>query len=332
MEIFLNILFLVLGLIFLVFGADFFVSGASAIAKKLKVPSIVIGLTIVAIGTSLPELAVGISGAISGNTDVAIGNVVGSNISNIFFILGMVAIIFPITFKRSNKKFDLPFLAIVTGALLVFCCDTIFDDFDSNIISRVESIFLLLMFVFYITFNIKNTRKTKYNIDFSDNLVNNEVLHEKELKVWQIVLYVVLGLAAVVFGGECVSRTSQFIASKAGMSDTLIGLTIVAVGTSLPELATSIAAARKHETDIAVGNVLGSNILNIILIIGSIGIIRPIVVSTNLIIELCILFVLTTFFSILAIFKKKLSRREGIIFVVIYILYIATAIIKNYCF
>ena len=306
MEIFLNILFLVLGLIFLVYGADFFVSGASAIAKKLKVPSIVIGLTIVAIGTSLPELAVGISGAISGNIDVAVGNVIGSNISNIFLILGMVAIIFPITFRRSNKKFDLPFLAIVTGALLVFCCDTIFDDFDSNIISGVESIFLLLMFVFYITFNIKNTRRTKYNIDFSENLVNNEVLHEKELKVWQIVLYVVLGLAAVVFGGECVSRTSQFIASKAGMSDTLIGLTIVAVGTSLPELATSIAAARKHETDIAVGNVL--------------------------IIELCILFALTTFFSLLAIFKKRLSRKDGIIFVVIYILYIAFAIIKNYCF
>ena len=332
MELFLNILFLIIGLVMLVYGADFFVSGASAIAKKLKIPSIIIGLTVVAIGTSLPELAVGISGAINGNVNMAVGNVIGSNLSNMLLILGIVACIFPITIRKSSKKFDLPFLAIVTGLLLVFCCDVAFDGLKSNIIGRVESIFLLLIFVFYIVYNVKTTKKTKYNINFSDNLVNNEILHEKELKTWQIVIYVIFGLAAVVFGGECVSRTSQFIASKAGMSDTLIGLTIVAIGTSLPELATSIAAARKHETDIAVGNVLGSNILNIVLIIGAIGLIKPIEVSNDILVDLCILFGLTTMFSILAITKKKLSRLDGALFIVLYFMYIAFAIVRNYCF
>lgn len=324
MEILLNIGLLILGLVFLIKGADFFVSGASAIAKKLKVPAIIIGLTVVAIGTSLPELAVSVSSAILGSVDMAVGNVIGSNLSNMLLILGIVATISCVKVKESSKKFDFPMLILVTGLLLIFSCDVILSGQENNIISRTESIILLLIFVYYIVKNVKNAK----NGQIEEKTEQNE--NAKILKNWQIVVYVILGLVAVVFGGEFVSRSAQFLAIKAGMSETLVGLTIVALGTSLPELATSIIASKKGESDLAVGNIIGSNILNIVLILGAVGTITNIGVSSELIIDLLILFVLTLFFVFIAIRKMQITRLWGIVLIVLYVLYMTYAILRNY--
>lgn len=350
MEIFLNILFLIIGMVLLIKGADFFVSGASAVAKKLKVPSIIIGLTIVAVGTSLPELAVSITSAIKGSVDLAVGNVVGSNIANMCLILGLSAIFNKIVLQDDTRKFDLPFLILVTGALLLFSCDVFLDGATESVVSRTESIILLGLLVFYTVTQIKHAKaknqfcestqpvveKTDFENDKKEDSQSNEEKpvekKEKELKVWQIVVYLIIGLAAVVFGGECVSSTAKFLALKAGMSEALVGLTIVAVGTSLPELATSIIAAKKGETDLALGNVIGSNIANIILILGLVGVITPMAVSQTILTDLLILFVFTLVFVFMSLRKKQVGKMEGIILLCMYISYITFAVVRNYCF
>ncbi len=350
MEIFLNILFLIIGMVLLIKGADFFVSGASAVAKKLKVPSIIIGLTIVAVGTSLPELAVSITSAIKGSVDLAVGNVVGSNIANMCLILGLSAIFNKIVLQEDTRKFDLPFLILVTGLLLLFSCDVFLDGATQSVVSRTESIVLLGLLVFYTITQIKHAKaknqfcestepvveKTDFDNDKKENAEAGEEKpvekKEKELKVWQIVVYLIIGLAAVVFGGECVSSTAKFLALKAGMSEALVGLTIVAVGTSLPELATSIIAAKKGETDLALGNVIGSNIANIILILGLVGVITPMAVSQTILTDLLILFVFTLVFVFMSLRKKQVGKMEGVILICMYISYITFAVVRNYCF
>ena len=353
MEIFLNILFLIIGMVLLIKGADFFVSGASAVAKKLKVPSIIIGLTIVALGTSLPELAVSVASAIKGSVDLSVGNIVGSNIANMCLILGMSAIFSTIKLSDNTRKFDLPFMVLVTGVLLLFSCDVLLDGGSQAIVSRSESILLLGLLVFYTITQIKHTKsenqfcesnqpvveKTDLTSDKSSATVNiekeekpAEQKQEKELKVWQIVLYLVFGLAAVVFGGECVSSTAKFLAIKAGMSEALVGLTIVAVGTSLPELATSVIAARRKETDLALGNVIGSNIVNIVLILGVVGTISPMTMSLTILTDLVILFVFTLVFVAMSLRRKQVGKLEGIILIGMYVSYITFAVIRNYCF
>lgn len=255
MDIFLNILFLLIGLVLLIKGADFFVDGASAVAKKLKVPALFVGLTIVSLGTSLPELSVGIASAIKGSVDLSVGNVVGSNMFNMLLIIGIVSLFKPINTGDSNKKLDFPFLLVITGLLLLFCADSILDGASGNLVTRTESIILLAILVLYTTILIINTKKdyeAKAVYDKQPKAVvpnakptTKEPEKEKELKIWQIVLYLILGLAGVVFGAECVSSTSQFLALKMGMSEALVGLTVVAIGTSLPELTTSVVAAKK---------------------------------------------------------------------------------------
>lgn len=350
MEIFLNILFLIIGMVLLIKGADFFVSGASAVAKKLKVPSIIIGLTIVALGTSLPELAVSITSAIKGSVDLAVGNVVGSNISNMCLILGLSAIFNKIVLQEDTRKFDLPFVILVTGLLVLFSCDVFLDGSTQSVVSRTESIVLLGLLVFYTITQIKHAKaknqfcessepvveKTDFDNDKKENAEAGEEKpvekKEKELKVWQIVVYLIIGLAAVVFGGECVSSTAKFLALKAGMSEALVGLTIVAVGTSLPELATSIIAAKKGETDLALGNVIGSNIANIILILGVVGVITPMAVSQTILTDLLILFIFTLVFVFMSLRKKQVGKMEGVILLCMYISYITFAVVRNYCF
>ena len=340
MDIFLNILFFVIGIVLLIKGADFFVSGASAIAKKLKVPMLIIGLTIVAFGTSLPELAVSISSAIKGSTDMAAGNVIGSNMFNMLFILGFVALFNSVKLADSAKSFDLPFMVIVTAMLAIVSCDTIFDGAAANTITRVESFILVGFMLYYFIVLVKNGIKySKINLEhaFEKNkeipkFENKPEKDTKELKVWQMIVYTICGLAAVVFGGECVSATSQFLAIKAGMSEALVGLTIVAMGTSLPEFATSVIAAKKGETDLALGNVIGSNILNIVLILGVCGSITKIPVSMTILTDLLILLVFTIVLAIMALRKGRLKRTEGIILICMFFAYMAFAIVRNYCF
>ena len=336
MAIFLNILFLIVGMILLIKGADYFVSGASAVAKKMKIPSMFIGLTIVAIGTSLPELSVSITSAIKNDIDLSISNVIGSNMCNTFLILGIVGILSKIKLESSTKKIDFPFLLAITSILLLFSLDTFIDGASNNIVSRTDSIILVIMLILYFSILILNARKERkqslINSFEIQNLDTNDESQENNLKFWQILLYIIFGLAAVIFGGECVSSTAKFLAIQAGMSDTLVGLTVVAVGTSLPELVTSVVAAKKGENDLALGNVIGSSVINIALILGLVGSISQITVSPNTLMDLIILFSTTIFFAVLCAKKQSIGKPESFVLLFIYISYITFAIIRNYCF
>ncbi|MBQ3213462.1 MAG: calcium/sodium antiporter [Clostridia bacterium] len=338
MGIFLNILFLIIGMFLLIKGADYFVSGASAVAKKLKIPAMFIGLTIVAIGTSLPELSVSITSAIKQDVELSISNVTGSNMCNMLLILGCVATFSKVKLSASTKKIDFPFLIAITSALTLFTCDIFIDGANGNLLSRTDSIVLIVLLVLYFCILISNARKERrqmlensFELTVPENLETEES-KPKNLKVWQILLYIVLGLAAVVFGGECVSTTAKYLAIQAGMSETLVGLTIVAIGTSLPELVTSVVAAKKGENDLALGNVIGSSIINIALILGMVGTITPILISTTILTDLFILLGSTLFFAIVCAKKTQIGKKEGFVFIVMYVLYITFAIIRNYCF
>lgn len=339
MTIFLNILFLIIGMFLLIKGADFFVNGASAVAKRLKVPSIFIGLTIVALGTSLPELSVSIASAISGSIDMSVGNIVGSNMFNMLFILGCVAIFAPVSMNKSTNKIDFPFMIAITGVFVLFGFDRILDGAESNMLSRTESILLIVLLALYLSiliFNANRTRKRKIKQDKYLQSKNVEVKpaeeEVKDLKIWQIILYLTLGLGAVVFGGECVASTAEYLAIQMGMSEALVGVTIVAFGTSLPELVTSVMAAKKGENDLALGNVVGSNIMNISLILGTVGLIGQAPVSSVILTDMAILFVSTIIFVIACVQKEKVSKGEGILFVSMYVAYLIFAIVRNYCF
>lgn len=331
MTIFLNILFLVLGLAFLIKGADFFVQGASSIAKKLKVPSMIIGLTIVAVGTSMPELVVSVSSAIKGSADMSIGNIIGSNIFNMLICLGVVALFSPVLIKKSTKKIHFPFLIAVTGMLLLFGCDAILDGMDKNILSRTESLLLLVVMVLYLFVTISNARKDR-KIFTGEGDSKEEKDEIKILKTWQTVLYLLLGLGAVVFGGECVVSTAQYLAIQMGMSEALVGLTIVAMGTSLPELVTSITAAKQGENEIALGDVIGSNIMNIVLIFGMSGTITQLGISSDMLVDMLILFVFTIIFIAMCLTRNSLRKKEGIVLICMYIMYTTFIIVRNYAF
>lgn len=345
MDIFLNIFFFLLGLALLIFGANYFVKGGSALAKKLRIPSFVIGLTIVAIGTSLPELAISIASSIKSSADLSVGNIVGSNLFNILFVAGIVAVISPIKIKKSTINIDLPILCIVSVLLLLFSADFFVEGGSLNIISRSESIVLLIFMIAYLTMSIIVARnKAKHNqmqheLHVSSKPVENQESSsplkkrsKKELKTWQMVVFLILGLVTVAFGGECVSTTAKFLALRAGMSETLVGLTLVAFLTNAPELVTSIIAAKTGEKDMALGNLIGSNILNIVLILAVGGVIAPIVVSSEILVDMLIMFVATIIFSVLCFLRSELGKADGIILLVVFALYLVFVIVRNYCF
>lgn len=309
----MSILFLLGGLIVLIFGANALVSGASSIAKRLKISDMVIGLTIVSIGTSTPELAISIISALKGNTDLVVGNILGSNIANILLILGISAIVFPLAVQKNTQYKEIP-LGILAIALIAFCGnDIFFDNSSSNIISRVDGIILLCFFLIfmYYTFQIAT------NTEFQDENI-------KYQPTWKSIIYIFLGVIGLYFGGKYFVDGAVEIAKYLGMSDKMIGLTIVAIGTSLPELVTSIIAASKKKPDIAVGNVIGSNILNVFLILGITAVIRPIPISTgvNIDIGVALLASLFLFLSTFMFGKRKITRIEGIIFLTTYLIYI----------
>ncbi len=340
----------------LIKGADFFVEGASAVAKRFKIPAMLIGLTIVAIGTSLPELSVSLASAFKHNVDMSVGNVIGSNMMNMLLILGIVMLIKPVPIKKSTKKIDFPFMLGITFLLLLFSADVILNGSGENAISRTESILFLLVLGVYMTTTILNAKK-EHKLMFENPELEKQIEEDKkqeeviqkeeegkkkkkrkrkakrELKIWEIVAYILFGLGAVVFGAECVSTTAQFLALKIGMSEALVGLTVVAVGTSLPELATSITASIKGENEMALGNIIGSNIFNIALILGAVGTITQIVVSATILWDLLILTICTGIFSLLCMTcKEKTNRWIGGVLVGIYVAYLTFAIVRNYCF
>lgn len=314
--IFLQIFILVAGFAFLVKGADFFVDGASSIAKALKIPAVVIGLTIVSFGTSLPELAVSVTSAIENAEGIAIGNVIGSNIVNLMLVAGCAAAISPMKMEKSLMKKDFPFSILITAALFVMLADNFFSpDAQQNIISRADGIILLLFFVIFMYSTVS------YSLSGQNAESEQTENPEEKSPLAKSILATILGLAGVIIGGQMVVKSATFIAKAAGMSDTLIGLTVVAFGTSLPELVTSVIAARKGENEIAMGNVIGSNIFNILFILGVSAAIRPLKVDPACIYDTIILIFLSALVWLMARPKFQLGRASGIIMILLYAAY-----------
>ena len=307
----LSILKLVIGFVLLVKGADLFVDGSSSLAKKFHVPTVIIGLTIVAFGTSAPELAVSMSAAMKGSNDIAIGNVVGSNIFNTLVVLGASAALTPIAVDKGIIKKDYPLSILAAVLLAVLSLDIIFGK-DAMVIGRVDGVILLVCFAFFLYTTIKTALK------------GNGAGEEEEIKnipLWKSLLFIAIGLAGIVFGGDLSVEGAKDIARFFGLSEALIGLTIVAFGTSLPELVTSVIAAKKGESDIAVGNVVGSNIFNIFLIIGTSATILPMNVSSSYVFDMAVLVATMVIPFIVIVKTKKVSRAQGLVMIGAYVLY-----------
>ncbi|MBP1562790.1 MAG: calcium/sodium antiporter [Oscillospiraceae bacterium] len=316
MNIALDIILLIVGFALLVKGADFFVEGAADLARKLKIPSLVVGLTIVALGTSAPELAVSISASCSGANSMAVSNVLGSNIFNLLFVLGVCALIKPVGVTKDILKRDYPVSIIVTILFFVFL---IF----GNDIGRIEAGVFILLMVGYMIWTVKSALKNR----------TPEQETEKKFNPVKCALFIVLGAAAIVFGGNFVVDHASNLGAAMGMSETLIGLTICAVGTSLPELVTTIAAARKGETDMAMGNVIGSNIFNVLFILGMSGVISPIEIAatevTKTLIDSGFYIAICLLAYVFCLTAKKITRVEGGILVFLYVGYTAFAIMRD---
>jgi len=316
----MEIVWLLVSLVILYFGAEGLVSGASSLAKRLGVSPLIIGLTIVSIGTSMPELVVSIKAAMVGQSALSIGNVLGSNMFNVGLILGLSAIIYPISVKRQLLKFDVPFMVITSVLFLLLFL-------DSNI-SRIEAGLLIVLFISYISYLYISSTKGQSKKQDQQDQKNQNTEDVKISKHWSIdLLFIVVGLLALVYGSDLLVVNSIIIAERLGMSEAMIGLTIVAAGTSMPELATSVVAAIKKRSDIAIGNVVGSNIFNILLILGVAGLIHPI--STPEINYMDSLFVVALGL-LLWLFMKlgtRIRRWQGAAFILIYVLYFFTKLL-----
>lgn len=306
----INVLFLLLGFVFLIKGADYFVDSASAIARRFKIPSMIIGLVIVSIGTSLPELSVSVSSSLNGMNDLSVANVVGSNIFNILMVLGFSSLITELPIEESSIKFDLPFLNIVSIMLLAMLINLTLGRFNGAI--------LIGVFVYFLWHTIKPILK---NEDNTEEEIENKLS-------FKVIVLGILGVIGIILGGDMVVDSASNIAKMFGMSENLIGLTIVAIGTSLPEFVTSIIAVLKGENEIAIGNVIGSNIFNILLILGVSSVISPIVVSFISVIDVVFMIGITILLYVFVVKNKVLNRGQGIAFIFLYIGYIFYTIIR----
>ena len=307
-----QIVLLIIGFVMLIKGADWFVDGAAGIADKLHIPQLIIGLTIVAMGTSAPEAAISISASVQGSADIAVGNILGSNILNILIILGITSVITPLAVQKSTVKYEIPFVIIIS---VIFGLIGLFD----NSIGFIDGILLWVLFIAYIAYLFIMTKKGKIQADESDDEDNDK----KPKKVWQLILFGIIGIALVVFGSNITVNAATEIATMFGMSERFIGLTIVALGTSLPELVTSITAALKKNADIAIGNIVGSNIFNILFVIGTSAMITPVAYQNQFLID-SIFCVATAMLLLLLVLNKdkKLKRWGGIIMLICYAGYV----------
>lgn len=323
----LNIVLLIVGMALLVKGADWFVSGSNAIAKALKIPSLIIGLTLVSMGTSAPEASVSINSAVNGMNDMSIGNVVGSNIFNTLLILGVSSLIVPLSIGKDIKRYDIPIMVCLYGVLLLFAF--VITPLKLDIF---ESVTMLVLFVAYTTFLIIRTKRANKKLAVTADSTTEqttEVKEEKKKPIWLSIILAVIGLAGIIFGGDLVVDNAAAIAKTAGMSETLVGLTIVAVGTSLPELVTSVVASIKKENDIAIGNVIGSNIFNIIFILGLSSTISNLTLDWSALTDLLVMLGSGVIILLIALFSKKMYRWQGAITVLLYVGYIVYIIIRN---
>lgn len=317
-------IWLVVGFVLLIKGADLFVEGSSSVAKIFKVPTVIIGLTIVAMGTSAPETSVSISAALQGANDIAVSNVVGSNFFNLLVVVGVCALLQPINITKSLIKRDYPYSIFATVLILAFLVIGLFVSGQPQL-TRIDGIILLVAFVFYLVILIRFTLisiATGHKVDV-------EEVKTRSLPV--SIIFIVIGLAGVIYGGDFVVNSATAIATTFGMSNTLIGLTIVAIGTSLPELVTSIVAAKKGEADLALGNVIGSNIFNILLVLGISSTVHSIKVEFDSIIDTSLLLIVNV--VVLAIVLKKKSsigKGVGVFMILMYVVYTGYIIGRNY--
>lgn len=308
-------IFLVVGFVLLVKGADFFVDGSSSVAKRLRVPSLIIGMTIVAMGTSLPECSVSISAAIAHNTGVAVGNAVGSNIFNLMVVCGICALFCPLTVDKKTLRREFPFSVFVAILLLVL-------GWISMTLGRWDGIMMLLFFALFLFIMVTSALEARKNGG------NTEEEEYKILPVWQCIIYIIGGAAAIAYGGDMVVNSASIIAKTFGMSQNLIGLTIVAFGTSLPELVTSVVAAKKKEVDMALGNVIGSNIFNILLVLGVAATISPMTFNMENVIDIIVLVVMSVIVLCFAWTKEKIVRWEGGVMLTLYAIYVGYICIR----
>lgn len=313
---FFYIIFIIFGFYLLLKGADFLVDGASNLAKKFNIPSMIIGLTIIAIGTSMPELMVSFTAAIQKHSDISIGNIVGSNMANLFLILGVCSIIHPLKFNKKAERVDN--LIAVFATLFVFFLG---NNTNKHIITKEEGCFLLFFAIIYIIYNIFFTKKEKSKED-KDNY--------KKISIIKTLIYVLIGIFSLKIGGDVVVKYSSKVAKILGVSEKIISITVIAFSTSFPELITSINATIKRDTDMAIGNILGSQIFNIFLILGISSIFEPIDYSINYNIDMFFLICGTIMFAIFPFIGTKhyMTRTNGIFFVLIYVSYIIYNIVK----
>ena len=312
------VILLILGFAFLVKGADAFVEGCSSIAKRFQVPSLIIGMTIVAMGTSLPETAVSITASVTGNNALAVSNAVGSNIFNLMIVVGVCAILTPVAVRRETLKIDFPFSIVCAVLLLVLGA-------IGMTLVHVDGALFIVLFVIFILYMIKsaqNSRKDNKDMGVEEAEYALEAEEIQIMPVPKSIIFIVLGCAAIAFGSDWVVDGATTIAEAMGVSQTLIGLTVVAFGTSLPELATSIMAAKKNEVDMALGNAIGSNIFNILMVLGIAAAISPMAFITENIIDIVILIAFSAIVWIMAWTKHELSKKEGWVMVILYAVYV----------
>jgi len=319
----ITLLLFLTGFVLLIKGADWLVDGASSIAKKYKISPIVIGLTIVAFGTSMPELVVNIFASLEGKTDIAIGNILGSNIANVFLILGISALINPLVAKRNTVIKEIPFSLLAALVVFFLANDLLLDGEKSSVITRSDGLILISFFIIFMYYT--------FGIARADTNTEDKKQIIKELSTPKSILFILLGLTGLIIGGKWIVDGAVVLAKMAGMSESVIGLTVVAIGTSLPELATSAMAAYKKQTDIAIGNVVGSNIFNLFWILGVSSIIKPLPFNPASNID-----ILMTIFASLVMFvgmyigkRHTLEYKEGIGMISIYIFYLAYLIING---
>lgn len=319
----LQIVILILGLLMVVLGANVLIEGSSSIARKLSVSEFVIGFTIVGFGTSLPELVVSVTGALQNNSDVAIGNVVGSNIFNVLFILALTSLLSPIAITRTNRKRDIPIVIIATFLLIVMgMSKTLFGLGAMDGLSRIEGVIFLVLFLLYIIYSFVSDKRGESDEDAQEV--------KKPYPIWMAIIMVIAGLACLIFGGRFFVNSAVAIARMLNVSDKFIAVTILAIGTSLPELATNIVALTKHRSQMALGNILGSNVFNIMFILGVSAVISPMSFAGMNLVDMGAL----AFSSLIILFgvylgkRNVLDRFDGAIMMLTYIAYMVWLFIK----
>lgn len=301
----LNILFIVIGIVLVLWGSDRLTDGAVAVAEKMKMPQIVIGLTIVAMGTSMPEFCVSLISALKGTSDLAVGNIVGSNIFNTLLIVGVSALVAPMSIMKTTVRKDIPFALVASALLLIMCLD---ED-----ISRIDAAILFVMFLIFMYITLRGAKVQGTDVEEKE---------KKPMATWLSVVWILVGLACLIGGSNLFVDGATAVATKLGVSEAVIGLTIVAGGTSLPELATSVVSARKGNSGIAIGNVLGSNVFNILAILGLTGVISPMTLKGITMTDLSMMVISIILIWLFSFTKYKIERWEGAILTAVFVGYI----------